>query len=336
MKNEKLSISTRWILGICGLSLLAVLFTPIWRIDLSAPQYPEGLSLKIYANDIEGDVAIINGLNHYIGMKTLHKEDFPEFSILPYCIIFFSIFFVTAAIINRKSGLNFAFLLFVAFGTLAMIDFWKWEYNYGHNLDPHAAIVVPGMAYQPPLVGYKQLLNFAAYSIPDIGGWIFIGCGALLLVGITRECMSVWTNKTSRLLTGVALLPLLCLVGCSKQAVHITVGKDVCAFCKMKIVDLRYGGEIITNKGLVYKFDDLKCLQLFRESLERENSKNVITYYSDYCGDHKLVPSTKCFLLNSKDLRCPMEGHIVAFASQDSLRIMTQIYTGEEIKRTLN
>ena len=32
--------------------------------------------------------------------------------------------------------MNLLFVLFVLFGIVAMIDFWRWEYNYGHNLDP--------------------------------------------------------------------------------------------------------------------------------------------------------------------------------------------------------
>ena len=71
--------------------------------------------------------------------------------------------------------------MFVLFGVVAMADFWRWEYNYGHDLNPEAAIQIPGMAYQPPLIGYKQLLNFGAYSIPDIGGYLFITVGLLLI-----------------------------------------------------------------------------------------------------------------------------------------------------------
>ena len=63
---------------------------------------------------------------------------------------------------------------------LSMYDFWRWEYDYGHNLDPTAPIKVPGMAYQPPLIGYKKMLNFEALSQPDIGGWFFIIAGAIL------------------------------------------------------------------------------------------------------------------------------------------------------------
>ncbi|MEY4383578.1 MAG: hypothetical protein RI995_1120, partial [Bacteroidota bacterium] len=76
MKSASLNTSSRIILFISAFILLAVNFLPIWRIELDAPQYPEGLALQIYADDIKGNVDIINGLNHYIGMKTLHKEDF--------------------------------------------------------------------------------------------------------------------------------------------------------------------------------------------------------------------------------------------------------------------
>ena len=78
-----LRIPSRLLLLVCAASLVAVLFVPMWRIELNAPQYPEGLMLMIYANKLGGNVDIINGLNHYIGMKTLHEKDFMEFGILP-------------------------------------------------------------------------------------------------------------------------------------------------------------------------------------------------------------------------------------------------------------
>ncbi len=40
------------------------------------------------------------------------------------------------------------------------------------------------MSYQPPLIGFKQLLNFGAYSIPDTGGWIMLGSGMLILTAV--------------------------------------------------------------------------------------------------------------------------------------------------------
>lgn len=187
MKNKNLSVFSKVIAVICGLGLIAVLFVPLWQIELSAPQYPEGLVLKMYPNKLGGNVDVINGLNHYIGMKTLHAENFIEFTILPYIIGFFAALCFLVFFLNRKKWLYYLFGAFVLFGIIAMIDFYRWNYNYGHDLDPNAAIQVPGMTYQPPLIGYKQLLNFGAYSIPDIGGWIFIGVGLLLLIAVFMQ-----------------------------------------------------------------------------------------------------------------------------------------------------
>jgi copper chaperone NosL len=196
--NSKLSLSTRVITFICGLALIVVLFVPLWRIELSAPQYPEGLVMKMYPNKLAGNVDIINGLNHYIGMKTLHTADFIEFTILPYIISGFALISILVATVLHKSRkwLHVLLISFVLFGIVAMVDFWRWEYNYGHNLDPNAAIIVPGMAYQPPLIGYKKLLNFGAYSIPDIGGWIFICVGLLF---VSAEIVELKKSKHDKI-----------------------------------------------------------------------------------------------------------------------------------------
>src|SRR5829696_3098017 len=137
MNHHKITTLSRLSLFLCAVALVVVLFVPMWRIDLQAPQYPEGLQLLIYPNKLAGNVDIINGLNHYIGMKTLHTDDFPEFKILPGIIIFFAAFFMITAFAGKRKWMNILFIVFVAFGTFAMIDFWRWEYNYGHNLDPN-------------------------------------------------------------------------------------------------------------------------------------------------------------------------------------------------------
>lgn len=197
MKNQQtLSKISRAILLLGGIALLTVIVLPIWRIELIAPQYPEGLELLIYSNKLEGQVDIINGLNHYIGMKVLRAEDFIEFTILPYIIAAYSVIFILAGIVNRRKALYWTFGLFVLFGAVAMVDFYIWLYEYGHNLDPNAAIQVPGMAYQPPLLGYKQLLNFLAFSIPDTGGWIFIGVGGALAYAVFVEWRKAKTLST--------------------------------------------------------------------------------------------------------------------------------------------
>jgi copper chaperone NosL len=181
---KKLTVAGKASIILVILFLATLWVLPMWRIDLRAPQYPGGLSMKIWINDVKGDVDIINGLNHYIGMKTIHKKDFPEFIYLPATIIIFMALGIVVLILNRKVGYYVWTLLFTVVGIFSFYDFYKWEYNYGHDLDPTAPIKVPGMAYQPPLFGYKKLLNFEVLSQPDIAGWFYISAG-MLLVGIT-------------------------------------------------------------------------------------------------------------------------------------------------------
>src|SRR5690606_22134620 len=92
-----------------------------------------------------------------------------------------------AAVVNRRELFFFWVIFFAVFGILTIIRFYLWLYDYGHNLDPKAPIQVPGMSYQPPMIGYKKLLNFGAYSIPVTGGWIMIGAVVMAIWGVLVE-----------------------------------------------------------------------------------------------------------------------------------------------------
>lgn len=194
MKSSKISMASKVILLVVSILFIGSLFVPMWQIELEAPQYPEGLVLKLHANKIGGDVEIINGLNHYIGMATLHTENFFEFTVLPYIFIGFAVISLLLIFVAKRKAVLAFFISYILFVVLAAIDFYRWNYEYGHNLDPNAAIKVPGMAYQPPLIGYKQLLNFGAYSIPDIGGWFLTACGLLLFFIVFKE-YNLFTKK---------------------------------------------------------------------------------------------------------------------------------------------
>lgn len=325
------SVMNRWVriaVFTCGALLLITLVLPLWRIELDAPQYPEGLVLKIYPHKLGGDVEIVNGLNHYIGMKTLHAEEFIEFTILPYLIGFFALSCIVVGFFNRRVLLYILTGLFMTFALLSIADFWRWEYDYGHNLDPNAAIQVPGMSYQPPLLGYKQLLNFGAFSIPASGGWIFFSVGVILVAASITQAVLIRKAKLNMVVW--MLLATLGFVSCSNNPDPIKVGRDNCSFCKMTVADNRFGAEIVTDKGKVYKFDDLKCLLDFIEA-ENQTLKEPEFYLTDFGGSHQLLKATECLLLKSNDLKTPMNGNITAFSSHMDLQQAIEKYSGEKI-----
>lgn len=169
------------------LALLLTYILPIWRIDLWAPQYPEGLSMFIWLDKLSGQVEIINGLNHYIGMAHIKEEMFPEFDILPWIMGGIIAFGLLVSFFRTRKWLLSYLILLIVCGIAALVDFYKWGYEYGHNLAEDAAIKVPGMSYQPPVIGYKQLLNFGAYSVPASGGWIVVTLGLILIGTVVYE-----------------------------------------------------------------------------------------------------------------------------------------------------
>lgn len=179
----KLSTTHRAILGIASLLMIITWFVPLWQILLWAPQYPEGLTMKIWMDKLSGDIEVINGLNHYIGMKHISVEMFPEFNYLGILMGILMAIGLLAAITGSMRVLFTFTLLSYLYGVAALYDFWRWGYEYGHNLDPEAPIKVQDMSYQPPVIGYKNLLNFTAYSGPDTGAWIIIAV-CLLATGI--------------------------------------------------------------------------------------------------------------------------------------------------------
>ena len=173
------------ILTVAGALLLTALYVvPLWSIQLFAPQYPEGLGMRIrlttVAGDRPNDLQTINQLNHYIGMKVIDPDGIPELRYFPIVVAALIALGLLAALLGKRR-LVIAWLGgLAAFGAAGLVDFWRWSYDYGHNLDfEHAVIKVPGMTYQPPIIGTKQLLNFTASSWPAAGAYIALAAFAL-------------------------------------------------------------------------------------------------------------------------------------------------------------
>jgi len=196
IEMKKLTSPGKFSVILVILCLATLWILPMWRIDMRAPQYPGGLTMQIWLNDIKGDVDIVNGLNHYIGMHSIRKQDFAEFIYLPAMMLIFMGLGILVLVTNRKAAYYTWAGIFMAIGLFSFFDFYKWEYNYGHNLDPMAPIKVPGMSFQPPLIGYKKLLNFEILSQPDIAGWFYISAGVLLVL----FCFYEWKKNRKEII----------------------------------------------------------------------------------------------------------------------------------------
>ena len=186
--------SARLLVAVAALLMSLGYVLPLWRIDLIAPQYPEGLGILIKVNTVVGvkeqDLNSINNLNHYIGMQRIEPDAIPELRYMPAILGGLIVTALLVAALGRRRILYGWAVVLAAVQVGGLYDYWKWGYDYGHNLDMDTAIIkIPDMTYQPPLIGSKQLLNFTATSWPAPGGWALVI--ASVLVGI-----AVW--KTYR------------------------------------------------------------------------------------------------------------------------------------------
>ncbi len=183
--------SSRLWLAAAALSLALVYWLPLWHISLKAPQYPEGLGLYISVNRIVGekpqDLESINNLNHYIGMKRITPADIPELRFMPWLVGGLLALGLAGAATGNRRLLQAWVVLFLVGALAGLADFYRWGYDYGHNLADDAIIKIPGMSYQPPLIGPKKLLNFHASSWPAAGGMILIAALGIGMVLTWRE-----------------------------------------------------------------------------------------------------------------------------------------------------
>ena len=160
---------------------------PLWKITLEAPQYPTPLGMYIHINDFSDanphDIKNINIMNHYVGMQYI-PDAIPEFKIFPIGIIATTIIGLLIAFKGNYKWFLAWFILMVALSAAGLYDFYLWEHDYGHNLDPKAIMKFTNpdgsvMGFQPPVFGSKDILNFTAHSYPQLGAY-FLGLGIAL------------------------------------------------------------------------------------------------------------------------------------------------------------
>lgn len=198
--RSAMSSLSRILVAISSVLLIGLFVFPLWHVRLTAPQYPEGLGMNIRINTVEGatetDLNNINGLNHYIGMKVIDPETIPELRFMPWIVGALILSGLAVAAVGRRKILYLWLASFLTLGIVGLIDFWRWEYDYGHNLDAATAIIkIPGMSYQPPLIGTKQLLNFQAVSLPGTGGVL---AGVAFALGLFAVILVVRESRAAR------------------------------------------------------------------------------------------------------------------------------------------
>jgi copper chaperone NosL len=137
-----------------------------------------------------------------------------------------------------------------------------------------------------------------------------------------------------RLYSLLMLFILTC--SCSVKERPIAYGSDECAYCKMTVMDHRYGAELVTEKGKVFTFDAAECLIEYlyhHEELIQSASFLLVTSYTE---PDQLIDAKGASFLVSKEMPSPMGAYLTAFSNRDVAeeylnRNAGELYTWEEL-----
>lgn len=340
----KTGLAQSLLLVLAAAALFASLAFPIWRITLDAPQYPEGMGMLIWARTLTGegpnDLDIINQLNHYIGMKKIEPDAIPELKVIPPVIMAFGALCLLAAFRPRTWATVLLLAGLAAAGAAGMYDFWRWEYDYGHDLDPTAAIKVPGASYQPPLIGTAKLLNFHSSSWPALGGYLLFTAGCLLAAAAAMSLLEARGAVNPRRRNGsaapaapfllLALAGSIGLAACQSGPAPFRWGEDACHHCKMTLVQKGFGAQRINDKGKVFTYDAIECLA--KDLKTRPARAGESFYVTDFSRpDAPLLAAEEAVYLRGGKVMSPMGGSLAGFAAGDSaLRFQERL--GGEIR----
>jgi hypothetical protein len=175
---------------VAGVLLTASMVFPYWQLKLHAPQYPRGLEATIFVDRVEGDVAEIDGLNHYIGMRPLDQGGEFERGISLYAIPAMAALAALTAI--RRRALWLLALPAIAFPAIFTADLFYWLYSFGHNLDPKAALSSSIGEFTPTLLGPGKVGQFRTTSVYGLGFYMALLSSLLLIAATVVRIRGAW------------------------------------------------------------------------------------------------------------------------------------------------
>jgi copper chaperone NosL len=357
-------LNPRILVGAAALLMVLVYFTPLWSIGLVAPQYRDGLGMYISISEVRGhdthDLQNINILNHYIGMQPIEPDAIPELEWMPKILGALIIAGLLAAIIGNRWLMAAWLVAFVGLGIAGMVDFYMWKVDYGHNLSPDAPIKVPGMTYQPPLIGTKQLLNITASSYPHLGTYILLVASGLGLAGVIQAFRRHGGRATGEAggssaregrrrapsaIASTMAMGLVLLVACGggderpgddlarasgDRSARMVYGQDVDPFCGRVVDRVRWGGEIRTSEGDQIRFRSVECLAghlLANGSAAGEGTAILVV---DFPDGYRLIPASEAVFLHTPNLASPDRLNLLAIHRDNErmIRNLQDAYTG--------
>jgi hypothetical protein len=171
------------ILVLAALLLVVSMFQPYWSITMTAPQYPKGLTVEVYVNQLQGDMREIDELNHYLGMPLLDEGGRFERQISYAAVAVLGLLLIAATFIHNKWAAVLA-IPALLWPVIFLADLWLILYQYGHAIDPESALGGAIKPFTPPILGMGKIAQFGTIAELQVGFYLALAAVAVILVGL--------------------------------------------------------------------------------------------------------------------------------------------------------
>jgi copper chaperone NosL len=126
-------------------------------------------------------------------------------------------------------------------------------------------------------------------------------------------------------------LVAISLLSCNVTPEPLTMGKDACYTCKMTLMDSKFGAEIVTKKGKIYKFDDVNCMISFNNSGYEPEENIAHRLVVDFTQSDKLIDAANTFYCKSAKINSPMGSQVAAFEKKQDLEKYNSEWQGSTL-----
>lgn len=122
---------------------------------------------------------------------------------------------------------------------------------------------------------------------------------------------------------------IISLISCGAKPEPINYGKDECEFCRMLITDNKYGAELVTDKGKIYKFDSVECLVDFAITKNLTGDQTQTLLITDFSSPGNFVDARSAYYVRNNEFRSPMGLNVIAFGANTVMRKFVSENGGE-------
>lgn len=161
---------------------------PWWRMENRAPQYGlRVLWVEVSPVGVAGDVKEIDGLGHYVGMRSIESLATVERALAPYGIAL-AVACALALTLLRPGRTRTLAALVVASVPLGFVaDLWMWQRFAITHLEPTAALHLISNRIKARLVGDYTVAQFKVHAEFAAGYWLALVAGVDALAFLFAE-----------------------------------------------------------------------------------------------------------------------------------------------------